>query len=96
MRIILCYIASCNENSSKGYKLAVWLCYVLLVVSIGFEKENVTAQESAGQVIFRVVKTGSAAIQLTVLFTTEDVEATGKTHVLFSLVFTHFDQNDSA
>ena len=45
---------------------------------VGFEMQNITVQESSGEVTFRVLKSGSAAVQLSVLFTTEDFEAMGK------------------
>lgn len=44
---------------------------------VGFETQNITVQESSGEVTFRVLKSGLAAVQLSVRFTTEDLEATG-------------------
>ena len=44
---------------------------------VGFETQNITVQESSGEVTFRVLKSGLAAVQLSVHFTTEDLEATG-------------------
>lgn len=49
------------------------------VAFVGFEMQNITVQESSGEVTFRVLKSGLAAVQLSVLFTTEDLEAMGKT-----------------
>ena len=46
---------------------------------VEFEVQNVTVQESTGEVTFRVLLSDSAAIELSVLFKTEDLEATGKT-----------------
>ena len=44
---------------------------------VGFETQNITVQESSGEVTFRVLKSGLAAVQLSVRFATEDLEATG-------------------
>ena len=45
---------------------------------VGFEMQNITVQESSGEVTFRVLKSGLAAVQLSALFATEDLEAMGK------------------
>ena len=50
-----------------------------IVAFVGFEMQNITVQESSGEVTFHVLKSGLAAVQLSVLFTTEDLEAMGKT-----------------
>ena len=47
------------------------------VALVGFAMPNITVQESSGEVTFRVLKIGIAAIPLTVLFTTEDLQAIG-------------------
>lgn len=52
---------------------------MFVVALVGFEIQNITVQESSGEVTFRVLKTGIADVQLTVLFTTEDLDAKGKT-----------------
>lgn len=53
-------------------------CIISTVAMVGFETQNITVQESSGEVTFRVLKSGLAAVQLLVHFTTEDLEATGK------------------
>ena len=55
------------------------MCFIISTVAmIGFETENITVQESSGEVTFRVLKSGLTAVQLSVCFTTEDLEAIGK------------------
>lgn len=51
---------------------------ILTVALVVFEMQNITVQESSGEVTFCVSKSGLAAVPLSVLFATEDLEATGK------------------
>lgn len=67
-----------DGNSFNTTHLSIKYILSLFVVAyIGFEIRNVTVQESSGEVTLNLVKTGLTAIQLTVIFTTQDLQATG-------------------
>ncbi len=59
--------------------LSLYSLCIFAVAMVGFEMQNITVQESSGEVTFHVLKSGLAAVQLSVRFTTEDLEATGET-----------------
>lgn len=67
-----------DGNSFNTTHLSIKYILSLFVVAyIGFEIRNVTVQESSGEVTLNLVKTGLTAIQLAVIFTTQDLQATG-------------------
>lgn len=65
----------------RHFSLLMYFCSLTEAV-IHFDPQNITVSESKGRVVFRIVKTGLAAIPLTVVLSTTDLESTGSVIIM--------------
>ena len=68
-------IHACNALASCAVLIRA---NVLLVVTVGWQAVEYNVSENCGSVSIAIMKQGSNAIPVTVLFSTSDMEASGK------------------